>query len=157
LPSAPSICNTPGCGEEVPKAGKCAECRSKANAKRPHADYGSKWHLIRGSYLKRHPVCEEPACSAKATDVHHLDWKGPGGDNSDANLQALCHSCHGRMSLNFKKVKDRVRGPAVAPYPRPVLGRIEPEQIDYAARMRKKRTEPEITLDDPWGDGSGDS
>ena len=62
--------------------------------------YGSEWQQIRQRYLTAHVICENPeGCINPATDVDHIDGKGPRGDNDDLNLRALCHSCHSRKTV----------------------------------------------------------
>jgi 5-methylcytosine-specific restriction protein A len=58
------------------------------------------WRRRRLRYLKQHPlceICEEKGLTVPAKDVHHRVAK-PYGDDSDANLQGLCHSCHSRIT-----------------------------------------------------------
>jgi len=89
----------------------CSVCGALSDAKRCEAHrptddrpsaakrgYGAVWAKIRALYLRTHPTCEELGCEAPATDVDHLDGRGPSGDNSDANLAALCHSHHSRKT-----------------------------------------------------------
>ena len=110
MPRARTVCSTPGCPDLAdPGKSKCKSCltktRRRTDAKRGTAaqrGYGSKWRLIRGHYLKRHPICEEARCRKPATDVHHLDERGPKVDNTDANLMALCHEHHSRRTAKSK-------------------------------------------------------
>ncbi len=60
--------------------------------------YGATWRVIRARYLRTHMICEEPGCGLLAIDVDHVDGRGPSRDNTDANLQALCHSHHSRKT-----------------------------------------------------------
>ena len=69
---------------------------------RPNATargYGPAWKRIRARYLTAHPVCEEQGCGKPSVDVHHRDGSGPRGDNSDGNLEALCHAHHSRRTV----------------------------------------------------------
>jgi 5-methylcytosine-specific restriction enzyme A len=81
---------------------KCDKHSREADRRRGTATergYGTEWRKIRKAYLQRHPYCEDAeGCIAPATDVHHLHGLGPKGDNSDASLQALCHSHHSRIT-----------------------------------------------------------
>jgi 5-methylcytosine-specific restriction protein A len=95
------VCNEPGCTNWT-EAPKCPECvaakRHRSDARRPSAarrGYGATWRVIRARYLYAHPVCEDPSgCVSPSVDVDHIDGRGPSGDNSDGNLQALCHPHH---------------------------------------------------------------
>lgn len=105
---APSLCIEVGCGELCESGrGRCPEHEAANKAKRAKrqkevrgtqssgVDHGPYWRKIRGSYIKRHPVCEEPGCKEAAVDVHHVDELG---GNKDANLEALCKSHHSRKT-----------------------------------------------------------
>jgi 5-methylcytosine-specific restriction protein A len=111
--SPPSLCTVQGCPNLVPY-GKCvehtAEARKESDSKRPNSTergYDHKWAKARREYLLGHRECEGEACShipwyrrPTATDVDHLDGKGPLGPNgyNESNYQALCHSCHSRTT-----------------------------------------------------------
>lgn len=58
--------------------------------------YDARWRRTRARYLRHHPTCEVVGCNTTATDVHHLDGRGPLGPAGHelSNLQALCHSHH---------------------------------------------------------------
>ena len=87
-----------------------------------------QWKRIRAKILKRdHDTCQ--ACGAPATSVDHITPRMMGGDDSWANLQALCTTCHRRKS---KADHERVRAiltslpaslvhtpPAIDPAPTP--------------------------------------
>ena len=94
-------CAVHGC-PELTRQHKCAKHRAESEAKRGTATergYGTEWKQIRASYLERHPYCQDPeGCIARATDVHHLDGEGPFGDNSDSNLEGLCHTHHSQRT-----------------------------------------------------------
>lgn len=47
------------------------------------------------------PFCK---CGAKATDVHHLDGKGPKGPrgHDHNNLESLCGECHKRLTAELQ-------------------------------------------------------
>jgi 5-methylcytosine-specific restriction protein A len=81
--------------------------------------YGVHWQRIRASYLRRHPICEEPDCDQASTDVDHIDGRGPRGDNRDVNLRAYCHSHHSRKTATqdggFGKKIPRTRPPEAHP------------------------------------------
>ncbi|HUS47474.1 MAG TPA: HNH endonuclease signature motif containing protein [Phycisphaerae bacterium] len=57
--------------------------------------YGGRWQRWAKMILRRRPLCEEPrGCTRAATDVHHKIPLAQGGDNSEENLEALCHEHH---------------------------------------------------------------
>jgi 5-methylcytosine-specific restriction protein A len=98
------VCSTPGC-PELTEASLCArheaERQARIDAKRPTPaarGYDSRWAAIRKRYLAEHPFCEAPGCLFPAVDVDHIDGRGPRGDNSFLNLQALCKSHHARKT-----------------------------------------------------------
>lgn len=99
-----SVCPRPGC-PVLTTGGPCHEHRLQARADREanrpsrlQRGYGGKWRKRSAAFLRDHPWCE--LCTARATDVHHRDGKGPLGPNgyATANLQALCHACHARIT-----------------------------------------------------------
>lgn len=99
-----SVCPRPGC-PIFTDGGPCHEHRLEQRrpyeASRPSRyvrGYGGKWRKRRLVHLRDHPWCE--LCPARATDVHHRDGKGPLGPlgYKTANLQALCHSCHSKIT-----------------------------------------------------------
>lgn len=54
-----------------------------------------QWRKLRAYILTESPLCEhcaERGVVVEATDVDHVS--GDPSDNSMANLQSLCHSCH---------------------------------------------------------------
>lgn len=56
---------------------------------------GAAWRKLRAYILDESPLCEhcdERGLTVAATDVDHVD--GDPSNNSMANLQSLCHSCH---------------------------------------------------------------
>ena len=110
MPLIKRACRHLGCPEIVDRgfceahgaAGSSTQGR-EPRASRQARGYGASWQRRRTWYLKRHPVCEcsDPACGVCAgghtvpsTDVDHRVPRRRGGDDSDANLQALCHECH---------------------------------------------------------------
>lgn len=95
-------CTVPGC-PTLTRQSRCPEHAREADRKRGTAaqrGYGSEWRKIRKNYLARFPFCQDPeGCIERATDVHHIDGGGPLGDNSDENLEALCHAHHSRRTI----------------------------------------------------------
>lgn len=62
--------------------------------------YTRTWYRVRGLYLKHHPLCSIPDCTAFATEVDHKKRIEAGGDMYDwDNLQALCKSCHSKKTV----------------------------------------------------------
>ena len=62
--------------------------------------YDTAWRRTRAQFLYEHPNCE--VCGELATDVHHIDGKGPKGErgHDHSNLQALCHSHHSQVTAS---------------------------------------------------------
>jgi 5-methylcytosine-specific restriction enzyme A len=105
---AMTVCTTHGCPNEVER-GYCDECMKAKRAARPRNHYGDKWPAIRASYLKRHPMCEEPGCGEPGVEVHHIDERGPSGSNRDENLKSLCKHHHGKINLQPYQKRDTIR------------------------------------------------
>jgi 5-methylcytosine-specific restriction protein A len=60
--------------------------------------YGHRWRKVRRLKLNAHPMCQWPGCDRPASDVDHIRPRAQGGDDSDANLQSLCHSHHSQKT-----------------------------------------------------------
>lgn len=63
--------------------------------------YGYHWRKIRADFLSAHPLCEicrQAGRYVDATEVHHVKPLAEGGTNSVDNLQALCKSCHSKIT-----------------------------------------------------------
>lgn len=98
-----AICLEPGCPEMV-KRGRCDQHRKQkrraSDQRRPSASkrgYGKQWRKTRAAYLRAHPICEdESGCIERASDVDHIDGKGPLGPRGHdfENLRALCSHHH---------------------------------------------------------------
>ena len=56
--------------------------------------YGRRWQRLRKLVLARQPICQWPNCMTEATEVDHIKPRRRGGDDSLANLQALCKAHH---------------------------------------------------------------
>lgn len=101
-----SPCSVKGC-PTLTRSSRCTEHEREADRKRGTSSergYDYAWSKIREAYLAKHPFCEDPeGCIAASTDVHHRDGSGPRGDNSDANLEALCHEHHSRRTAQDQK------------------------------------------------------
>lgn len=77
---------------------RCPDHRCDTRPPPEERGYDEAWQRVRRRVLRARPICEEPGCTLPATDVHHIDGRGPRGDNSDGNLRALCHSHHSRIT-----------------------------------------------------------
>ncbi|GAA4908225.1 HNH endonuclease signature motif containing protein [Streptomonospora salina] len=91
-------CTTPGCGNRT-SGGRCKACLARADAARgtpTQRGYTSRWRGFAASYLRRHPWCVRPGCGRAATEVDHIDGRGPNGPRGydEANLRPLCHDHH---------------------------------------------------------------
>lgn len=101
------VCNVPGC-PELAEGSKCEAHRKaarKANdAKRPSArerGYDAEWERTRRAFLRAHPICmDESGCIERATDVDHIDGRGPNGPRGHdwSNLRSMCHGHHSRRT-----------------------------------------------------------
>lgn len=94
------LCIQPGCAGRAVYRGRCAEHarRRECEIKRAgRALYRTKrWRMTRRAVLATQPVCE---CGELTTDVHHKVDIADGGDPwAPENLEALCHSCHSRLT-----------------------------------------------------------
>lgn len=62
----------------------------------------ARWRKLRKLVLARDgyicQACSKVGRTTLATDVDHIVPTSAGGDESEANLQALCHSCHSRKT-----------------------------------------------------------
>ena len=101
----PHLCAEPGCHSVIEDGpGRCPEHR-RGRARSGTPGYGHRWQRIRNAYIREHPTCEHAGCIAPATDVHHRDGRHPSepGANDWTNLEALCRSCHRRITEHSKK------------------------------------------------------
>jgi len=102
-----TVCAQPGCPQLTDNV-RCPTHqigkRRTADNNRPNAQtrgYDARWQRERKRYLKAHPWCQTPGCTAPAVDVDHQDGLGPlapRGYDWD-NLQGLCHPCHSRKTV----------------------------------------------------------
>lgn len=105
-----SACRRPGCAGVV-RDGVCSICGPLRKQHDQVADgrrgtaasrgYGGRWQRLRAMYLRAHPLCVQCAREGRttaATDVHHLVPKRDGGLDEASNLEALCHSCHSKVT-----------------------------------------------------------
>ena len=107
LPHPP--CNYPGCPELTterfcPLHKTIASHEYDRYRRRPgHSQtYGYRWRKIRDLYISRHPLCELCEAAGRLTPaavVHHKIPVDQGGSHHEDNLQALCKSCHSRLTM----------------------------------------------------------
>ena len=80
--------------------GRCEQHRPVDNRESSYRrGYDGSWGRIKRRYRREHPICETEGCDEPSVDVHHIDGRGPRGDNSDANLMALCKRHHSRITV----------------------------------------------------------
>jgi 5-methylcytosine-specific restriction protein A len=109
---ARSVCSTPGCPVLVYPAGRCPECRAKAQVRRPSATrkgYDAAWRRTRAAFLRANPLCMCADCEAiaaplrpAATEVDHIDGLGPLGPRGHdwTNLRAMTKAHHSRATAH---------------------------------------------------------
>jgi 5-methylcytosine-specific restriction protein A len=68
--------------------------RGDGRASAAKRGYGRRWQRLRKMILARDPICRWPGCTMPATDVDHVVPRAAGGDDSEGNLQGLCHEHH---------------------------------------------------------------
>jgi 5-methylcytosine-specific restriction protein A len=98
--TALSPCSEPGC-PTLTLEDRCERHSMERDRCRPNArrrGYNNRWERTRVAHLQAHPWCH--VCGRRATDVHHVDGRGPLGPrgHDPTNLESLCHSCHSRVT-----------------------------------------------------------
>lgn len=99
---ASRVCAEPGCHALIRAGARCPthDTGRPVDTRPPaaHRGYNARWRRTRARHLRAHPDCE--VCDQPATQVHHLDGAGPlaPAGHDPENLQALCHSCHSRIT-----------------------------------------------------------
>ena len=106
FPMCPNLCEGRYC-EQHKALEKSSWKECKRDTKVMNARYGREWKRIRAMFIDGHPFCEICLKDNKFThteEVHHILPLSKGGTHSFGNLQALCKSCHSRitMSTNHK-------------------------------------------------------
>lgn len=93
------LCSTTGCPEPATYRGRCpdhARTHNQATHRNRHVYNSKRWKMTRRRVLFEQPLCP---CGNLATDVDHILSIEEGGDPwNQANLQALCASCHSRKT-----------------------------------------------------------
>ena len=68
--------------------------------------YDATWRTFRDWFLMNHPlcdICEKEHRITPAEEVHHIVPLIEGGARLDPdNCQALCHSCHSKITANWR-------------------------------------------------------
>lgn len=90
----------PGCPNPAVKGGRCAEhvvrYPSRPRESAAARGWGAAWRKVSAAFLKENPDCE--MCGAPAVQAHHRVARADGGSDDWANLQALCLSCHSKVT-----------------------------------------------------------
>ncbi len=100
-------CNAPGCtalvsnGRYCPAHQAAQPGRDEVRLSSNERGYGATWQRLRLIVLARSPLCADPFYEHTkrheiviATDVDHIVPRAAGGQDTESNLQALCHACH---------------------------------------------------------------
>lgn len=91
----------------IVRNGVCSVCGSQRKHKDRTFDahrgnahqrgYGATWRKLRTMQLADVPLCQDCRAEGRvtiATEVHHVQAKRKGGDNSFENLSSLCKTHH---------------------------------------------------------------
>ncbi len=71
----------------------------QARASASERGYDRRWQRLRKLILHRDPICA--ICDRQAsTDIDHIIPKAQGGEDTEENLQGLCHACHSKKTAN---------------------------------------------------------
>ncbi len=69
----------------------------QARASASERGYDRRWQRLRKLILHRDPICK--ICDrVSSTDVDHIIPKAQGGEDTEENLQGLCHACHSKKT-----------------------------------------------------------
>ena len=108
----PHQCNYPGCVERTLERycsqHKALVARQYNQTRSTNANkiYNRRWRTTRSLYISKHPLCELCEAAGRltpATEVHHKIPVEDGGSHAEDNLQALCKSCHSRITLSTNR------------------------------------------------------
>jgi len=104
-------CSYPGCpnltdGRYCEEHKKLENQRYEKYDRNPdvHRRYGRAWKRIRDRYVTKHPLCEQCLKEGrynKTEEVHHILPLSRGGTHDEANLMALCKSCHSKITAQM--------------------------------------------------------
>jgi len=77
----------------------------------------ARWKRVRARKLAQQPTCER--CGEPATDVHHMDERGLAGPQGYLieNTEALCHSCHSKITTRYGVGRKHPRRRPPEPHP----------------------------------------
>ena len=94
-PGCPRLTNDRFCEEHAKQEAQRYERYQRDPAVKKR--YGRAWQRVRDRFIADHPLCQQ--CKAHgavtpAQEVHHVVPLSQGGTNEEANLMALCTSCH---------------------------------------------------------------
>src|SRR3546814_12619041 len=64
--------------------------------------WSHEWRTFRASILRERPRCQAPGCPSASKHVDHIISRRRGGAPFDRrNVQALCASCHSRLTAKY--------------------------------------------------------
>jgi hypothetical protein len=118
-PRGPTVCAEPRCTTIVDAGVRCpthtkgtTRLRSSPRA----AGYDHRWDAASRAYLRAHPWCAWPACTAASAVTDHIDGLGPLGPRGfdPTNWQALCQSHHATKTMRHDGGHGRARTPLSA-------------------------------------------
>jgi len=98
IPQCPNLAvtGTGYCADHQARIGLADRDRDRMRGHSADRGYDARWRKRRRWYLRHHPFCT--LCHTPATDIHHIVSLAAGGRDNEENLQALCHSCHSRLT-----------------------------------------------------------
>lgn len=101
------LCLEARCPEPAKYRGRCATHARSINrtTHRNRRIYNSKrWAMTRQRVLFEQPLCATDGCDELSTDVHHIVDLEAGGDPwARSNLEAHCHSCHSKITIQSRR------------------------------------------------------
>jgi 5-methylcytosine-specific restriction enzyme A len=103
------LCAEPGCPNPAATRGRCpthARTNDKAINRAGHHIYRTtRWQRLRRRVLFEQPICA--GCDNElAVDVHHrVDIADGGNPWARSNLEALCKSCHSKLTRHHQQTQ----------------------------------------------------